>query len=290
MSKFENNRIFLPIYPERSLSLHSMLVSCGHQYITSDDYRWDGMKRGGRELVIWQYTVSGCGHLRLEDEEFELKPGQAMLLKIPERHTYYFKPQSGHWELLFLTLYGSEIIRLWTELRRRIGGALIRHEDNSISLQTARKIITAGLAQELDNQFVASALTYQFTMELLQEFAPSSRIDLPPELIGKVRDYCMKRLDRKITIDDMAQAAGYSRFHFIRIFHKYHGMPPMAFVNDLRMRLAVRLFQTERLSVKETANRCGFDSVSYFCKVFRQRYGKTPAQFRDYNSREESRI
>lgn len=283
MTKPETSQIFSPIYPERSLPLHSMLVNCGRQYVTSDDYRWDGLKRGDREIVIWQYTVSGCGHLRLEDEEFELKPGQAMLLRIPEKHVYYFKPQSDHWDMIFLTLNGSEIVRLWLELRRRLGGALIRHEENSPSLKTAKKIIAAGLSQKLDNQFAASALAYQFATELLQEFAPSSRIDLPPELITKVRDYCIKRLDRKITIDGMAQAAGYSRFHFIRIFHKYHGMPPMAFVNELRMRLAVRLFQTEHLSVKETANRCGFDSVSYFCKVFRQSYGKTPAQFRDYS-------
>ena len=46
------------------------------------------------------------------------------------------------------------------------------------------------------------------------------------------------------------------------------------------MRLAVRLLQTTNGSVKEVAENCGFEDASYFCKVFRNHYGVSPAGFR----------
>lgn len=280
--KEKREHIFLPIYPGRSYPLHAMLVSCGRQDINDISYRWDGTKRGFKEMVIWQYTVSGRGNLRLDNQEYAIEPGQAMLLKVPENHLYYFKSENIHWELLFLTLNGSEMVRLWLELRKRLGSPVISHVPGSSSLELGRQIIDMSSRGELKNPFIASAKTYEFGMALLKEFYPTGKSGESPEFIGKVRDYCLRNISKDITIDKLAAIAGYSRYHFIRQFHKYQGISPMDFVMDLKMRFAVRLFQTEQLSVKEVADRCGFSSTSYFCKVFRKYHGITPAQFRDY--------
>ncbi len=280
--KEKKEHIFLPIYPGRNYPLHAMLVSCGYQDISEASYRWDGTKRGFKEMVIWQYTVAGRGNLRLEDQEYTVEPGQAMLLKVPENHLYYFKPENVHWELLFLTLNGSEMVRLCLELRKRLGTPILTHAPDSPSLALARRIIGMSSQGELKNPFTASSETYQFGMALLKEFFPSGNSGENPEFIGKVRDYCLRHISEDISIDRLATVAGYSRYHFIRQFHKYQGISPMDFVLELKMRLAVRLFQTEQLSVKEAADRCGFSSTSYFCKVFRKFHGITPAQFRDF--------
>jgi AraC-like DNA-binding protein len=58
-------------------------------------------------------------------------------------------------------------------------------------------------------------------------------------------------------------------------------MAPMNFLNELRVKMAIRLLQAEKLSVKETAQRCGFEDVSYFCKVFRKYQKISPGGFRD---------
>ena len=54
------------------------------------------------------------------------------------------------------------------------------------------------------------------------------------------------------------------------------------------MRLAVRLLQTTTASVKEIAAQCGFDDVSYFCKVFRKVHSLTPGEYRSGGSELES--
>ena len=43
-----------PIFPARAFHLHSMLINCGHQSVSSASYSFDGMKSGRREMFIWQ--------------------------------------------------------------------------------------------------------------------------------------------------------------------------------------------------------------------------------------------
>ena len=49
------------LFPKSGVHLHSMLVNCGYQTVDSASYRWDGMKRGSGDMVIWQYTLAGAG-------------------------------------------------------------------------------------------------------------------------------------------------------------------------------------------------------------------------------------
>jgi AraC-like DNA-binding protein len=47
------------------------------------------------------------------------------------------------------------------------------------------------------------------------------------------------------------------------------------------MKRAVRLLQTERITIKEISDRCGFSDTSYFCKVFRKEFKISPEVFRN---------
>jgi AraC-like DNA-binding protein len=279
----EFHNAFMPIYPGRVIPLHAMLVSCGHQLVNSAEYNWDGTKRGSREMIVWQYTVGGCGSLRYHGQEYRIEPGSAMLVKIPEEHCYYFDPANGHWEFFYVTVNGSELVRILLELRKRLGTPILRHAPDSEAVKLTKELHRSGLDGYIDDPFSASAVSYRFAMELVREFLQSGWGANIPPFIDKVRDHCLLHLDsRELTVDELAEVAGYSRYHFIRQFHKHYGMSPMEFVTDLKMRMAVRLLQTEKLTVKEVADRCGFSSASYFCKVFLKHHGKTPAQFRDY--------
>lgn len=273
---------FMPIYPGRMIPLHSMLVACGHQLTGDAGYRWDGTRRGSREMVIWQYTVGGCGRLRFQGREYRVEPGSALLVKVPEEHCYYFDPADGYWEFYYVTMNGSELVRILLELRKRIGSPVLRHAPGSEAVRLAEKIYRDGREGRFDDPFTASAMSYRFAMELVREFLRSGwGAEIPP-FIDKVREYCLANAGGELSVDELAAVAGYSRYHFIRQFHRHYGMSPMEFVTDLKMRLAVRLLQTEKLTVKEVADRCGFSSAGYFCRVFRKHHGKTPARFRDY--------
>jgi len=267
-------------FSERAVYLSSMLLTCGHELISNTDYRWDGLKRGDKEFCFWQYTLKGRGELKFKDEIYSVKPGDAMLLTVPEDHCYYFPQDSNEWEFIFVTIYGRETMRIFRQLQKQTG-VIAKFDKKSLPVQKAFDICHKSERNEIDNQYIASALSYDFLMSLVAYMRPAGQGEKgPPEFINKVNEYCLKNVDKAVCVNDMAKCAGYSRYHFTRLFKEYTGSSPQYFMNELRIRMAVRLLQTEQLSVKEIAQRCGFEDVSYFCKIFRKFQKVSPNEFR----------
>lgn len=266
-------------YPAKNVPLYAMMLNCGHQVESNTDYRWHGLRRGNREFAIWQYTVSGFGKLDYEGETYTVHPGDAVLLRIPHDHCYYFSTEADHWEFVYVSMNGREIMRIWRELQRQVG-PIVRFDENSGTLKYILEIFKNAFSGEITTPFKSSATAYQLMMTVFEELGPSSKTVNEPEFVNRVIDYCLAHLDEPLTVDDMAEVAGYSRFHFSRMFAESQGMPPAAFLHDLRLKHSMRLLQTERSSIKEIATQCGFQDASNYCKAFRKAYKMSPGKFR----------
>ena len=97
--------------------------------------------------------------------------------------------------------------------------------------------------------------------------------------IQKAINYIKENIDKKITVDDLADHVRISKYHFLRQFKSVTGDTAVNYINRLRCEYAKLLFRTSSLSVKETASMCGFDNCSYFAKIFKQYNGITPHEF-----------
>jgi len=96
-----------------------------------------------------------------------------------------------------------------------------------------------------------------------------------------VIDYVRQHIDQPISIDTMAEMAGYSRSHFTRSFEQSEGISPARFVLEMRLRAALTHLQAGEKSVKQVAYSCGFRDPSYFTKTFRRVYGVAPSELSD---------
>jgi AraC-like DNA-binding protein len=258
-----------------------MLISCGRQRVVrGDKYDWYGLKRGKEEFVVWQFTLRGAGALDYEGRTHSLKPGTALLVHIPHDHRYYLPEDSPYWEFVYMCLYGGEVVRLCMEIEERAGPAFEMPECSS-SLRLASEIFKAAFKGGISTPYASSSLAYQFVMELMAEFVPySGTSGARPEFIKKVSDFCRENLEGSVGVEDLAEISGLSRYHFSRLFKRHTKMSPMAFVNEMRLKKAVRLMQMEQLSIKEIAARCGFSDVNYFCRAFKKSRGLSPGDFK----------
>jgi len=78
----------------------------------------------------------------------------------------------------------------------------------------------------------------------------------------------------------MLEMTPYTHEYLCREFRRLMGCTPTEYVNSLRLDMAHRLLETTRLSVADICFDVGFDSVSYFHKLFRSKYGAPPARYR----------
>ena len=265
------------VFPESFAHLRGMLVHCGHMCATCHSYVWDGMKRGNQEMTIWQYTLSGVGELRIGRRVWRLEPGMAMLLTVPEEHCYRLPEDSGQWEFLYVSVSGSELMRIFSEFRR-IHGSVCSFASDARVVDSAWDVIHRCRDREIRDCYSASSAAYDFIMSLCASTdGPGFNRDYA--LLNLIQEYCLDNLDKPLTVDDLARVAGCSRWHFSRRFQQVSGSTPHDFVLDLKMRKALRLLASPA-PVKEIAFACGFDSLGYFCKVFRRIYGMSPGAFR----------
>jgi AraC family transcriptional regulator len=81
-------------------------------------------------------------------------------------------------------------------------------------------------------------------------------------------------------LEDLANAAGLSAFHFARAFRAATGQSPLQYVIALRMTRAQVLLRSSQLPVAEIAYRVGYEDVSRFGQHFKRHTGATPGAFR----------
>lgn len=104
-------------------------------------------------------------------------------------------------------------------------------------------------------------------------------------LLRVARDYIEAHCDQSITLATMADVARFSPFHFHRLFAEEFGETPGEYLQRLRFERAQRMLLTTDRSVSEICLEVGYGSVGTFCARFRDRYGRTPTDFRECSRR-----
>ena len=98
--------------------------------------------------------------------------------------------------------------------------------------------------------------------------------------------YISDHFQEQISLDDMARKAGFSPYHFTRIFARTTGLTPHQYLISTRIRAAAFLLKSTDLPVREIAFATGFSSESGFCTTFKKWEGMTPSRYRDPDSLE----
>jgi AraC-like DNA-binding protein len=86
----------------------------------------------------------------------------------------------------------------------------------------------------------------------------------------------------RLDLDNIADQAHFSKFHFIRLFKSIYGSTPHHYLIKVRMEQA-RILLAGDSTVLDTSQLVGFDSATSFTAVFKKYAGKTPSEFQLQN-------
>ncbi|HET9864347.1 MAG TPA: AraC family transcriptional regulator [Steroidobacteraceae bacterium] len=99
--------------------------------------------------------------------------------------------------------------------------------------------------------------------------------------IGLATDYLHTYYERDIRLATLARIACLSKFHFLRLFTRIHGVTPHTYLQRKRVEVAVRLLESARLGVSEVAASVGFFSDSTLLRHVRRQTRLSPRQLRN---------
>ena len=107
----------------------------------------------------------------------------------------------------------------------------------------------------------------------------STAVDYSRRLV-RVAEHIGENLDRRIELDELAEIACFSTFHFHRIYRAMMGETVHETATRLRMQRASSDLKRSERPMLEIARRAGYSSVAAFTRAFRHHYGAPPAAFR----------
>jgi len=98
----------------------------------------------------------------------------------------------------------------------------------------------------------------------------------------RVLAHIQENLDGELSLGGLAHIAGFSRFHFHRIFLGMTGETVGAHIRRLRLTRAAWRLEFTQVSVTEAGLEAGYDAAEAFSRAFKTHYGESPSRFREY--------
>lgn len=98
-------------------------------------------------------------------------------------------------------------------------------------------------------------------------------------------DYISSHCTEELNLEQLSEMAGFSKFHFSRLFKQFSGQSFYQYVSQKRIEHAEILLASGEKSITDVAADSGFESMSAFIRMFKLQKGMTPTQFRKMYSR-----
>ena len=139
-----------------------------------------------------------------------------------------------------------------------------------------------------ENLYYLQGKLYQFFSVLargieIQQYSNDTKESIHvQEAIAYIKNY----YSQKITVEDIANYLALNRSYLYTIFMNSLGISPKDFLTEFRISRGKEQLALTNLSVEEIAVSCGYRNSLAFGKVFKQKVGITPTQYRNDNRKD----
>lgn len=246
------------------------------------------------EFYLILYVEKGTGKLEYDGLTLTLHAGEAFFIDCRKKHRYWSVSNSG-WTYDYVYFNGASVEGFYTYVAESKKYVIRIKEESgffeAFSKLKERSVRTDAVSNmALDREVVYCPLPaeslYEMNRELtdlLTAFMRSisfSEQEEPPLWIDTAMNYINAHFKENISLDEIADIASISKYHFLRVFKQLNGVTLTEYIHYQRIVEAKRLLAMTEKPVWEIAEELGYNSVQYFFRVFKSRTGYTPLQYR----------
>lgn len=153
---------------------------------------------------------------------------------------------------------------------------VVFHSEVVTSLKKLHQMI-----MEDEKDFKKEELLYFLIQQLIEDHSAPITYERKIELKDEIQAVCLyleKNYSKNITLEELSQIAGLSKYYLLRSFTKQRGISPYSYLETIRINQAKRLLR-ERLPIIDVAMQTGFTDQSHFSNFFKKFIGLTPKQY-----------
>lgn len=263
----ERSQIFFYANRPRADAFFSPL-SAGHFYCDSR-YR---VERACFDSVLLMFLERGSFSFLENGQEQTAKRGEIAVVDCFGPHAYYTKDSfEGYW----LHLAGGNTREIFAELTGRFGAVVPAGGEAGRLLREMYEAMRRG---ERAGEVETSLAVYRLIAALFraqQSAAPETGV------VSEAVELIRREYARPLTVDAIARHVGMSPSQLSRLFKKQTGVPPYAYLLNVRLAKAKELLKNTSLPVGEISYRAGFANESNFIYCFKKQEKISPLRFRN---------
>ena len=216
-------------------------------------------------------VTSGTGVLHCQGNTYPLQRGCAFFTAQGQPSEYI---NTGGLTTAFLTAKGSALPALLQHYK--CGPFLFAEQVNPEKyLSGIHRILREYYEYKREGQL--SAYVYTFYVDFLEDLTGGRKT-----AAEQVSLFIERNFTKKLTLDQLAAFGNISVSKLCHDFKKNFGCTVVEYILNLRLTYARNFLQTNRdARTKDAALSCGFEDISYFCKAYKKKFGKTPAEDRN---------
>jgi AraC-like DNA-binding protein len=232
------------------------------------------------------YIIKGEREYFIEDDFFKLSEGDLVIIPRNLLHRTEGKGASRfliHFSLDYLKKYFTTEMIDCLSIHR----PFIFHPEENLREQfllifnsLLLEYLRASKRGDPSNDPILAGYLYQILFIVTRANNVYVHQEYSDSRIGSIIKYINENYSQIADIEEISSHFYISKYHLCRIFTQNLGVPLITYLNTIKIRKACEMIKSEKGSLTEIAMKCGFNSSSYFCKVFKSEKGVTPATFR----------
>jgi len=221
--------------------------------------------KGKQDFYQILIVLEGKGTLHCNDEIHNLKKGCAFFTT-PDTYSKYL--DDGGLVTAFLTVKGSGMHEFIDHFE--CGNFKFFHSVNVDKyIEDIKRIINEYYKTKKESTL--SALSYSFFVNFFENQQENTLASL-----DKTALYIEKNFNQKLTLDELAQINKTSVSKLCHDFKDKYGYTIFQHILNLRLNYAHNLLSSVTdIKTKDVAAACGFDDVSYFCRLYKKKFNTT---------------
>lgn len=245
-------------------------------------YRAHRFERHVHDEMVIAITEKGIGHARARCVHDALGPGTIWVSGLDEYHCGTVK-EDEYWHYRAIYLNHQALESIASIFRERAEDRILIPRGIYFDRQLARLLIDVHKKMEAGAPLIERQTIWWSAMGLLfgRYGEPQPRINpvgFEQTKMDVAREYIAANYQSNIAVEDLASLTGLSRYYFIRCFRKEFGLPPHAYVNQLRLIAAKQLLSAGGRPA-HVASAVGFYDQSHLNRLFKRSYGMTPGTY-----------
>lgn len=235
----------------------------------------------GISQSILIYNVQGLGYVKIAGVEHELPPDYFIIIPQNISHSYYADKENP-WSIYWIHLGGKKskfISASFLEATpiERTGTSRINERLELFS--EIFKCLERGFGMEILEYVNLCLPRLLATFTHVKQYR-SINEPVSNDPVGLAINLMLENLNRKLTLNQLAQKVHLSVSYFTRMFLRRTGFAPIDYFNQLKIQKSCRLLTNKELSIADVAREVGFEDQFYFSRMFRKVMKQSPSEYR----------